>query len=244
MNRPIVNAKQIICSQEYICWIDIMGTKNTMTESFQKAANFLLKFHCCVLEVLKDEPNVTYYPMMDGIFITSKKHNTIRRVINKIFTSVANIFLSEDQNFHRFLIKGAIAFGYIAHGNSITANVCPSLADKDNYKRSIMFGLPMIQAFKSEHIAPPFGVYIHESARKPQLLQGRYYNWTFLPKTDKKKLFECILSYFDWCSYFNNSLELEPSKIELYKKLTQEYFTDRTQTDSPENEWRTPHCKN
>lgn len=241
MNTPIVNTSKLTCSAEYVCWIDIMGTKNSMTESFQKAANFLLKFHGCVLDVvLKDQSDVTFYPMMDGIFITSKRHDTICQIINEIFTSVAHIFLSEKRNDYRFLIKGSIAFGDIAHGKNISDAVCPTLANKEDYKRSIMFGLPMIQAFKSEHSAPPFGVYIHESARKPQLLQGRYYIWKGLKKLGKKDLSDCILSYFNWCSYFNNYLELEPSKIERYKKLAQEYLTDRTTPDSPSVEWNNP----
>ena len=36
-----------------------------------------------------------------------------------------------------------------------------------------MCGLPMIQAFTAEYTAPPFGVYIHESARNPAGLQGK-----------------------------------------------------------------------
>lgn len=51
--KPQVNTAQFKSSKEYVCWIDIMGTKNTMSESFQKAANFILKFHSCVVDVIK-----------------------------------------------------------------------------------------------------------------------------------------------------------------------------------------------
>lgn len=41
-NKPKVDTSPFKCTKEYVCWIDIMGTKNTMSESFHKAANFIL----------------------------------------------------------------------------------------------------------------------------------------------------------------------------------------------------------
>lgn len=234
--KPQVNTAQFKSSKEYVCWIDIMGTKNTMSESFQKAANFILKFHSCVVDVIKDIEGVSYYPLMDGVFITSSSNATIRAVINKIFSAVAVIFLSEDRHGHRFIIKGSLSYGDIAHGKIITEQICEKLANEDDYKRSIMCGLPMIQAFTAEHTAPPFGVYIHESARNPADLQGRYYAWT--AKSDfKKQLLEHIISYFDWCSYFNRYLEMDSAKISLYKELAKEYFTNHMAKDSDDNPW-------
>ena len=83
-NAPKVDTSKIKCSKEYVCWIDIMGTKNTMSESFQKAANYILKFHSSVIDIVKDEEGVSYYPLMDGIFITTPNNATIRKIIDKI----------------------------------------------------------------------------------------------------------------------------------------------------------------
>ena len=134
-------------SKEYVCWIDIMGTKNTMSESFQKAANFILKFHSCVVDAIDQVKPVSFYPLMDGVFITSPNGNVIKKVINIIFSTVAEIFLSEEKNDYRFIIKGSLAYGYIAHGVNIDEKVCEKLFHKDNYKQSLMCGMPMIQAF-------------------------------------------------------------------------------------------------
>lgn len=38
----------------------------------------------------------------------------------------------------------------------------------------------------------------------------------------KEKLYQ----YFDWCNKYRNYLEIEQSKIEQYKQLTEEYYTD------------------
>ncbi len=233
-----VNTSLFKSSKEYVCWIDIMGTKNTMSESFQKAANFILKFHSCVIDAVKNEKDVSYYPLMDGVFITASNNEVIRRIIDNIFSNVAEIFLSEQKHGHRFIIKGSLAFGDIAHGIKINEQICPNLASEDDYKRAIMCGLPMIQAFTAEHVAPPFGVYIHESARTPQDLQGKYYNWLPYKGNElKNKLLKRIISYFNWCGYFNQYLEMDPNKIALYKKLAQEYFTNHMESDKEDNPW-------
>lgn len=234
---PKVNTSEIKCSKEYVCWIDIMGTKNTMSESFQKAANFILKFHSSVIDIVKDEEGVSCYPLMDGIFITTPNNATIRKIIDKIFSTVGIIFLNEKKYGHRFIIKGSISCGDIAHGKSIDEKICEKLANENDYKRSIMYGLPMIQAFTAEHTAPPFGVYIHESARNPAHLQGKYYGWTALLGLDKTKLLECIVSYFNWCEYYSHYLEIDKVKINLYKELAQEFFSNRMAKDEDDNPW-------
>lgn len=224
-------------SKEYVCWIDIMGTKNTMSESFQKAANFILKFHSCVIDAVKRGEKVTFYPLMDGVFITCPNSTTIRKVIDTVFSSVAKIFLAEEKNGYRFLIKGSLSYGDIAHGANIDEKVCEKLSNEDAYKNSLMCGMPMIQAFTAEQTAPPFGVYIHESARTPSELQGKYYAWTAQNGIDKKTLKDKIKTYFNWCKYFNRYLEMDPQKIDLYMQLTEEYFTNRMEKDTNNNPW-------
>ena len=229
-NNISVDASQLKCKDEYVCWIDIMGTKNIMSESFQKAANFILKFHSCVLDTVKDYDEVKYYPLMDGVFITSPNSKTIQTVIDYVFDKIADIFISESRNGHRFIIKGSLAYGSISHGDTIDNNVCDTISSIPEYKRSLLLGMPMIQAFNSERTAPPFGIYIHESARKYKVLQGKHYAWK-CKTTDKASLLSKVDSYFSWCKEYSEYLEMDVKKIELYKKLAQEYFSDRMKKD-------------
>lgn len=212
-----------------------------MSESFQKAANFILKFHSCVIDAIDQATAVTFYPLMDGVFITSPNSKVIRKVIDTIFSKVAEIFLSEEKNGYRFIIKGSLSYGDIAHGANIDEKVCEKLFKKVNYKQALMCGMPMIQAFMSEHTAPPFGVYIHESARTPTDLQGKYYNWSPQNGVNKKHLKEKLLSYFHWCTFYSRYLELDKAKIDLYVKLTNEFFTNRMDKDSDSNPWENSH---
>ena len=228
---PEVNASALKTSREYVCWIDIMGTKNIMSESLQKATNFILKFHSCVIRSIKeDSEKIHYYPLMDGIFITTSQLLIMQKAVNSIFSNAANIFLHERQNIHRFIIKGSLAYGPIYHGNIINDSVCHEIASNDDYKKTILLGMPMIQAFTTEKAAPPFGIYIHESARQYQHLQGRYYKWRN-STIDTDKLQAKIESYFNWCDKYSEYLELDPQKIARYKKLTNEYFSKRDSED-------------
>ena len=46
------------------------------------------------------------------------------------------------------------------------------------------------------------------------------------PKETKEKMRQKLTEYFDWCKKYFNYLELEPIKIEQYKQLVDEYYTD------------------
>lgn len=83
--------------------------------------------------------------------------------------------------------------------------------------------MPMIQAYTSEPLAPPFGMYIHESARQPKILQGRYYVWSSNAK-EKEKLRNKIHQYFDWCYDYRNYLKMSAEKIVNYKQLNDEHL--------------------
>ena len=223
-----VNSDDFTTENEYVFWIDIMGTKNSMSESFHKAANFILKFHCAVLRAVENNNRVRVYPLMDGVFITSNDISILKPIINSIFKTLYHLFITESQHAHRFIIKGSIAYGPIAHGENITTEVCEELHKNSDYRKSLMCGMPMIQAFNDEHKAPPFGVYIHESARINRKLSGRYYDWYHkISASEVKKLRNTIKLYFEWCDKHHQYLCLDPQKIQLYQHLVKEYFSDR-----------------
>ncbi len=226
-----VNSNNLSLKDEYVCWIDIMGTKNIMSESIQKATNFIFRFHSCVVDVIDNNTErIKAYPLMDGVFITTPNAETMKKIINEIFSKAARMFLEADKHGHRFVIKGSLAYGLIAHGESIDELICPTVAQNNSYKSTLMLGMPMIQAVNSEKTAPPFGIYIHESARKYKVLQGKHYAWKPI-NVDKNELRKRIQSYFDWCNDYSEYLEMDATKIKLYKKLVDEYFNDRMKKD-------------
>ena len=224
MDKIIVSTDKMNPSNEYACWLDIMGTKSSMSESFEKSANFIIRFHTAVLKAAVPK-KVRVYPVMDGVYIVVKYLDDMRDAINKI---MAEVFLSETNN-HRFIVKGALAKGTIQHGSKISSEVSPDMAPRSGYKQHLLFGMPMIQAFNAEKQAPPFGIYIHESARTVRGLQGRYYFWRrdealSANKSLHSDLKKELISFLNWEKDHNYYLELEKTKFEGYEGRVIEYF--------------------
>lgn len=217
-----VNSKNIAYKNKYVCWIDIMGTKNTMLESNEIAANFILRFHQAVLSMKERFTDMKYYPVMDGVYITAEKYDRMQRMLKELFTDLATMFCQQKANRHRFVIRGAIAYGAVIDGSLITSNVCQI---SPNYRKLMLLGLPVILAYQSEKEAPPFGLYIHESARIPKNFQGRYFIWLCNDSSGiTKKLHKSINSYFNWCYAYRLYLQLDESKINRYKEQVKEFF--------------------
>lgn len=228
MDKIVVNTDKMNPSEEYVCWLDIMGTKSSMSESFEKSANFILRFHTAVLNA-EIPKKVRVYPVMDGVYVVVKKLEDMMTFVNRIMTSLAEVFLSEPNN-HRFMVKGALAKGTLQHGSKISSEVSPDMAPKVGYKQHLLFGMPMIQAFNSEKCAPPFGIYIHESARTVKGLQGRYYFWhrdeSVSDNADlQTQLKDALLEFLKWEGERHYYFELESSKFAEYEQRVKEYFT-------------------
>lgn len=97
-------------SNEYVCWLDIMGTKSSMSESFEKSANFIIRFHTAVLKAAVSK-SVRVYPVMDGVYIVVEYLEDMREAIDKVMTCLAELLLSETNN-HRFIVRGGVGKRY------------------------------------------------------------------------------------------------------------------------------------
>lgn len=218
---------------EYVLWIDIMGTKNKMMESVRTSAIFMYKLHVTILE--NSTEDIVLYPIMDGVYVTSKNQKTIKLFMIKVFSSLGKDFFSQENISFRFLVKGALAYGPIIHGEEVSPDASRIFKDKIQYKNSILIGLPMIQAFNSEKLAPPFGVYVHESARAfapegESPFVHKWWKW-FLEdqriwnKEKSEKLNKCINEYFDHAKQQTITLDYPLDKIDIHKRMFAEYGT-------------------
>lgn len=221
-----MSANKMSPSEAYVCWLDVMGTKSSMSESFEKSANFILRFHAAVLKA--KAPNVVIYPVMDGVYISTGLLSEMAAALNRIMTCLAELFLSES-NEHRFVVRGAIAKGPLQQGCLLDDDVCPEITANAGYKDKLLFGMPMIQACSSETCAPPFGIYIHESARTVGGLQGRYFFWQRDTVVSKKEDLQGELkielgSFFDWEKARHYYFNLAPTKFDEYHERVNEYY--------------------
>lgn len=221
-NTIRVNPKKLNPKQKYVCWIDIMGTRNTMNLSLARVSNFILKFHNGVIESKRNKRDIKCYPLMDGVFITCANLNKMKHTLDSIFTQMAELFCQEEPFEHKFIIRGALAFGEVVDGCDISDEVCKEINEDIQYRDTLLLGIPITQAYENEHNAPPFGIYIHESARQFGHLQGRYYQW--YSDYNTSTLSEKIKEYFEECNRQAHSINMDRDKIKLYMELQNEYF--------------------
>jgi hypothetical protein len=232
MEKLVFNADALPeASFEYVCWIDIMGIRNSMMCSVKGTANFIFKLHSIIIENLNND--IIAYPCMDGAYISVKTKKTLFQFLNRVFERSANEFIIEDSNYHKFIIRASVAYGPIIHGRDITKNVTNKFDGKDQYKQAILLGSPMIQAYSSENNAPPFGIYIHESARvfAPKEDTPFTYTWYYWLKyaSDakvKNDFKEKLFSYFEWAKKNSIKIDYPIERIEHHIKMVEQFFEE------------------
>lgn len=215
-------------SNEYVAWVDIMGIQSAMGRSLSISANFIFKLHIAALATPRDD--VQLYPVMDGFYATSPSRDAMQNFLRAILSKVGQEFLSTAEPLHRFIVRGALAFGPIVHGSNVPDAVDQGLVGNDQYKSAIFLGMPVVQAYRGEHNAPPFGIFIHESARAfaPNGTEPFHHVWWKWVTPDVgnvwNKLLERLNSHYEWCAERPNRLLYEASRIEVHRKLANEYF--------------------
>lgn len=223
------NAKLLpLAENEYVAWVDVMGIQSAMNRSVRISANFVFKLHIAALRAPRQ--NVQIYPVMDGFYATSPSKNEMLIFLRSVMSSVGKIFLETTEPLHRFIVRGALAFGPIIHGAKVSDEVDQDLVDHGAYKSSILLGMPIVQANKAEGLAPPFGIYVHESARAfapngETSLHHVWWKWVN-PEVDDvwNKLLQELNAHYDWCFQRPNRLMYEASRIAVHKQLAHEYF--------------------
>jgi hypothetical protein len=227
----------------YVSWIDLMGAGHTMSTSVQKSANLLARLHMAV-EYTRASSNFSGYllPINDGVFIVSKRKREILSIVGGTIISLAANFIATPRPHDRFFLRGAIAYGPVYFGSDLAAGLLPKVQRKSpKYLDRVMFGPALIQAFKSEAAAPPYGVSVHESARAfcPQN-EGpfRMTHWMWwapneevdypssLPSlTDLK---DCLLialkDQFQWLEWTSIYHGLRGDKLKQWSDSCEQYF--------------------
>jgi hypothetical protein len=90
-----------------------------MSRSLPITGNFLFKLHVAALEAPRNE--LILYPVMDGIYVVSAQQRPMREFLEHLMTRTADLFVSTPEMQHRFLVKGALAYGPVIHGRDVTA---------------------------------------------------------------------------------------------------------------------------
>jgi hypothetical protein len=231
------NAKRLPATQlEYVAWLDVMGIGPVMGRSLDAAANFVFKIHVAALKA--PFQGVTLYPVMDGLYACAPSQAALFAFMASVFEQCADEFASKkpEDSLHRFIIRAAIAFGPVIHGASVPDAAFKPAGEKANpvaanptYKNAILMGLPMVQAHECERLAPPFGVYVHESARAfaPQgenPLHQVWWRWASPADGTWKRVLNALREHYEYFSKRSRSLQYDADRMKVHREMAEEYF--------------------
>jgi hypothetical protein len=133
-NAPYFNAQVLPTpTNEYVAWIDVMGVQSAMSRSLDITANFVFKLHVAALQA--PHAGVSLYPVMDGLYISSPSQQAVLDFLRSMFSNIAEVFVAETENLHRFIVPGAVAFGPVIHGAAVPATASHHRADSILYDR-------------------------------------------------------------------------------------------------------------
>ena len=85
---------------EYVAWVDVMGTKSSMSRSIAETANFIFKLHIAAISAAAvNVANVRLYPVMDGVYATAADQPAMLSFLRGLFHAIAVEFNQTDEPF-------------------------------------------------------------------------------------------------------------------------------------------------
>jgi len=225
----------------YVCWLDVMGVRQDMLVSLHRTSNNIFKLHSSVLKAERRASyEISLYPVMDGVFVVSPIKDHIESFLAQVFETLAETVLQQSNKiYHIFAARAAIAYGPVIHGRDIPDEADLEIARVPWYRGSILLGNPMIQAIRAESQAPPFGIYIDESARSistedEHSFNRTWYRW-FYPNQSGRSLGKLAIGigykldkYFEWCEnnrHMSDGYRLEDMK--KHREMARQYFPEK-----------------
>jgi hypothetical protein len=203
--------------------MDIMGTGNYMYQNISLAAQKILNFQ--ILAKKYESDNVTIYPMMDGVYIVSEDVDVLINFIDIILENAAKQVLKENLK-DAFVIRGGISFGPVVEGKDFSVDLDEEYSQNIE---SLLIGPPMVEAYRSEEKAPPFGIAVHDSARafSSDAFQYQWYKW-FHPKNrelanDLRKKLE---KYFEHSIKVSHITNYPEEKIADHREMMERYLPE------------------
>ncbi|WP_152423293.1 hypothetical protein [Haloterrigena salina] len=231
----------------YVAWVDLMGTRSWLLRSITHAANHIYKLHTAVASAtyrLEIQDDLYVYTAMDGFYLVAEDKETIVRALEETFATMARTAIDRifgtDKIFYLPIIRGSIAYGPIIHGSDIDDSTLDNTISHSNStvdKSDIVLGDPISQAFDSESNAPPYGVYIDESARGFSSKGDDPFNRVWLDwyhhrfgENDYEEIAGLmrilLIEYFDWCDDNSGRIRYPDDRRKEHKKWAKQYLPE------------------
>jgi hypothetical protein len=215
----------------YVFWLDLLGAQNAMQLSIGRAARAIMKIHAAALAA-KHDSEIDLFPVIDGVYGVTEDGKVLQAVLCGIFESLALSFIFHGSQEGRFLIRAGVAFGPVVLGPHL-ARGSEAFHGHAKYTNGICIGMAMSQAYQAERLAPPFGVFIHESARAfapgvQDPFEVSLWRWfEESDETDKRiipALRLALVDYFEWAKCNHRGILYPPDRLLDHYEMAVEYY--------------------
>lgn len=222
---------------EYVGWIDLMGAKGWMAGAIRRAAELVGVIHIAGKLAASETEGTTVYPVIDGVYITSRDKRAFQQATHRTMRMLARTFEARTES-DRFLVRGGIAYGRVLHGTEI-ARLHTQLKSDTGYAKCLALGASIRQAYLAEANAPPFGFYVDMTARSVAPINQSPYvsafdRWWRGNVRDQRSLalrFGRLLdTHFEYLQRKHREIEYPLDRLQLHRALAREYF----RLDAPE----------
>lgn len=214
----------------YVFWLDLMGARNSMKLSLARAARSVMIIHAAALLAKQKHPELEINPVMDGVYGYVNDRVLLQRCLADILERIAKVFVLEYIPSSRFMVRAGVAYGPLIPGASLAAGAA-ILRKNKRYLGGTAIGMGISHAFEAESCAPPFGVYIHESARAvaPRTEGNHPYHvnlWRWFSEDTALTwaIRRTLLEHFDWLEKNPVAAQYDLEAMRRHKNLAVEYF--------------------
>ncbi|MDA3906736.1 MAG: hypothetical protein PF484_11735 [Bacteroidales bacterium] len=218
-------------------WCDGMGTGQELSRNLSRSSVLVFKLHMAFAAAQDIVGSVNIYPVMDGMYITSPDRQTIENIIKEAFKLLANDFIQAGGTKNMFMVRGGIAYGPVIHGKDIDPKAFGDYKIETSVKNAILLSPAMVPANKVESLAPPFGIYVDDSAKTSPILVNEsdfgfisnLYQWWGKKEDESLKLlvsqlYHQIDFYLQKAKVHSVGMGFPLDRIETHLKLAYEYF--------------------
>lgn len=214
----------------YVFWLDLMGARNSMKLSLPRAARSIMKIHAAALLAKQTYRQLEINPVMDGVYGYVKDRILLQSCLADILQRLAKVFVLENMPISRFMVRAGVAFGPLIPGASL-AEGARILRQNKRYLGGTAIGMGISHAYEAESCAPPFGVYIHESARAfaPRKEGSEPFSsvfWRWFSENDVLAwaVKRTLLAHFEWLEKNPVGAQYDTEAMRRHKALAVEYF--------------------
>jgi hypothetical protein len=221
-------------SELYVCWIDVMGSKEAMLDSLYIASNFIMKLHMAALRVAEVFA-IDLYPAIDGVYACSPSRRSMASFLNRVYSTLATTFIREEEERFKFQVRSGLAYGQVVMGGQVIDCADDDiLRNHSRHTKSVLLGSALTHAYEAERKAPPFGIALDKSAvnmAEEVSPSENYLKWweSHARKNDRAlacELYLSLKSHYMWCYSKSERIRYPKDDIRRHEASIDEYFSE------------------